>query len=127
MFTEQFSKFEALPGKFVNGKLTLGENIGDLGGLTIAYKAYLLSLEGKPAPVMDGFTGEQRVFLGWGQIWRRLYRDEALSDRLMTDSHSPSEYRVNGIIQNMPEFYQAFDVKEGDGHYLKPEDRVKIW
>ncbi len=127
MFSEQYSKFEVFPGEFVNGDLTLGENIGDLGGLTIAYKAYLLSLNGKPAPELDGFTGEQRVFLGWGQIWRRLYRDEALRDRLITDPHSPSEYRVNGIVQNMPEFYKAFEVKEGDGHYLKKEDRVKIW
>lgn len=127
MFSEQFSKFEVFPGEFVNGDLTLGENIGDLGGLTIAYKAYQLSLNGKPSPMLDGFTGEQRVLLGWAQIWRRLYRDEALRDRLITDPHSPSEYRVNGIVQNMPEFYKAFDVKEGDGHYLKPEDRVKIW
>lgn len=127
MFSEQYSKFEVFPGEFVNGDLTLGENIGDLGGLTIAYKAYLMSLEGKEAPVMDGFTGEQRVFMGWGQIWRRLYRDEALRDRLVTDPHSPSQYRVNGIVQNMPEFYEAFGVKKGDGHYLSKENRVKIW
>ena len=127
MFSEQYSKFEVFEGEFVNGDLTLGENIGDLGGLTIAFKSYQLSLEGKSSPVLDGFTGEQRVLLGWGQIWRRLYRDEELRSRLITDSHSPSEYRVNGIVQNMPEFYQAFGVKEGDGHYLKPEDRVKIW
>lgn len=127
MFSEQYSKFEVFPGEFVNGDLTLGENIGDLGGLTIAYKSYFLSLGDKPSPELDGFTGEQRVFLGWGQIWRRLYRDEALRDRLITDPHSPSEYRVNGIVQNMPEFYKAFDVKEGDGHFLKKEDRVKIW
>lgn len=127
MFSEQYSQFEVFPGEFVNGDLTLGENIGDLGGLTIAYKAYFLSLDGKAAPVLDGYTAEQRIFLGWGQIWRRLYRDKELQTRLKTDSHSPSEYRVNGIVQNMPEFYQAFDVKEGDGHYLKKEDRVKIW
>ncbi len=127
MFSEQYSQFEVFPGEFVNGDLTLGENIGDLGGLTIAYKAYFLSLEGKEAPVLDGYTAQQRIFLGWGQIWRRLYRDKELQTRLKTDSHSPSEYRVNGIVQNMPEFYKAFDVKEGDGHYLKKEDRVKIW
>lgn len=126
-FIQQFSEFEVFEGEFVNGQLTLGENIGDLGGLTIAYKAYQLSLNGKPSPVMDGFTGEQRVFLGWGQIWRRLYRDDELRNRLMTDPHSPSRYRVNGIIQNMPEFYQAFDVQKGDGHYLSEEERVKIW
>jgi endothelin-converting enzyme len=119
LFSEQYSEFEVFEGEFVNGDLTLGENIGDLGGLTIAYKAYQLSLDGKEAPVMDGYTGEQRVFLGWGQIWRRLYRDEELRNRLVTDPHSPSRYRVNGIVQNMPEFYQVFDIKEGDGHYLK--------
>lgn len=126
-FSAQYSAFEVFEGEFVNGDLTLGENIGDLGGLTIAYKAYQLSLNGKKSPVLDGFTGEQRVFLGWGQVWRRLYRDEALSERLVTDPHSPSRYRVNGIVQNMPEFYKAFDVKEGDGHYLTEEERVKIW
>ena len=127
MFSEQYSKFEVFPGEFVNGDLTLGENIGDLGGLTVAYKAYFLSLDGKKAPVLDGYNAEQRIFLGWGQIWRRLYRDKELQTRLKTDSHSPSEYRVNGIVQNMPEFYEAFGVKEGDGHFLKKEDRVKIW
>ena len=126
-FSQQFSEFEVFEGEFVNGDLTLGENIGDLGGLTIAYKAYQLSLNGKQSPVLDGFTGEQRVFLGWGQIWRRLYRDDELRNRLVTDPHSPSRYRVNGILQNMPEFYEAFDVKEGDGHFLNEEERVKIW
>ncbi|QTH63500.1 M13 family metallopeptidase [Psychrosphaera ytuae] len=124
---EQYSKFEPFEDEFVNGELTLGENIGDLGGLTIAYKAYKLSLDGKPSPVLDGFTGEQRVFLGWAQVWRRLYRDDELRNRLVTDPHSPSRYRVNGVIQNMPEFYQAFGVKQGDGHYLPEEERVKIW
>lgn len=126
-FSEQFSSFQALEGEFVNGDLTLGENIGDLGGLTIAFKAYKMSLNGKPSPVLDGFTGEQRVFLGWGQVWRRLYRDEELRTRLVTDPHSPSRYRVNGIVQNMPEFYEAFDVKPGNAHYLPEEKRVKIW
>lgn len=127
LFSEQYSGFEALEGEFVNGDLTLGENIGDLGGLTIAFKAYKMSLNGKPSPVLDGFTGEQRVFLGWGQVWRRLYRDEELRTRLVTDPHSPSRYRVNGIVQNMPEFYEAFDVKPGNAHYLPEEKRVKIW
>jgi len=126
-FADQFSEFEVFEGEFVNGEFTLGENIGDLGGLTIAYKAYQLSLNGKPSPELDGFTGEQRVFLGWGQIWRRLYRDDELRNRLVTDPHSPSRYRVNGIVQNMPEFYEAFNVKKGDGHYLSEEERVKIW
>lgn len=126
-FVEQYNGFEVFEGEFVNGELTLGENIGDLGGLTIAYKAYKLSLDGQPSPVLDGFTGEQRVFLGWAQIWRRLYRDDELRTRLVTDPHSPSKYRVNGIVQNMPEFYEAFNVKKGDAHYLPEEDRVKIW
>ena len=86
-----------------------------------------MSLDGKEAPVLDGYTAEQRIFLGWGQIWRRLYRDKELQTRLKTDSHSPSEYRVNGIVQNMPEFYEAFGVKEGDSMYIAPEDRVRIW
>lgn len=138
---EDLAQFEARTGKLakqydqyapfedarVNGKFTLGENIGDLGGLTVAHKAYLLSLDGKEAPVLDGFTGEQRFFMGWSQIWRRKYRDEELRNRLMTDPHSPSHYRVIGVVSNMPAFYQAFDVKEGDGMYIKPEDRIKIW
>lgn len=111
----------------VNGELTIGENIGDLGGLWIALKAYRLSLEGEAAPELDGFTGDQRVFLGWGQIWRRLYRDEELLNRLKTDPHSPSEYRVNGIVRNIPDWYEVFDVKEGEALYLAPADRVKIW
>ncbi|MCF2857439.1 M13 family metallopeptidase [Pseudoalteromonas sp. SMS1] len=124
---EQFDEFKPFEDAHVNGQLTLGENIGDLGGLTVAFKAYQLSLNGQTAPVIDGYTGEQRFFMGWSQIWRREYRDEELRNRLMTDSHSPSQYRVIGILSNMPQFYEAFDVKEGDGMYIKPEDRVKIW
>lgn len=123
----QYDGFKPFDDANVNGQLTLGENIGDLGGLTVAYKAYHISLGGKQAPVIDGYTGEQRFFMGWGQIWRRKYRDEELRNRLMTDPHSPSQYRVIGILSNMPEFYQAFDVKEGDKMYIKPEERVKIW
>ena len=111
----------------VNGELTIGENIGDLGGLSIALKAYEMSLDGEPAPVLDGFTGEQRVFLGWAQVWRRLYRDEELLNRLKTDPHSPSEYRTNGIVRNIPAWYDAFDVTEDDDLYLPPDQRVKIW
>ncbi|WP_440054207.1 M13 family metallopeptidase [Pseudoalteromonas sp. T1lg65] len=124
---EQFNQFKPFEDAAVNGELTLGENIGDLGGLTVAFRAYQLSLQGEKAPVLDGYTGEQRFFMGWSQIWRRKYRDEELRNRLMTDSHSPSHYRVIGVLPNMPEFYKAFDVKEGDKMYLKPEDRVKIW
>ncbi len=124
---EQYNQYSPIEGMHVNGELTLGENIGDLGGLTVALKAYKLSLEGKDAPVLDGFTGEQRFFISWSQVWRRKGRDEYLRNMLMTDPHSPSEYRVIGIVSNIPEFYTAFDVKEGDKMYIAPEKRVKIW
>ncbi|ASJ98117.1 M13 family metallopeptidase [Shewanella marisflavi] len=123
----QYSGYEALPGKFVNGDLTLGENIGDLGGLTVAARSYQLSLNGKEAPVIDGLTGEQRLFIGWSQVWRRNYRDEELGRRLLTDPHSPSHFRAMGTPRNIPAFYEAFDVKAGDKMYLSEEDRVKIW
>jgi len=123
----QYNGFAPLPGKTINGELTLGENIGDLGGMTIAHKAYQLSLNGQPAAVIDGFSGDQRFFMGWAQVWARKYREEELNQRLVTDPHSPSEYRCNGIVRNMPEFYAAFGVKEGDALFLKPNDRVKIW
>ncbi|WP_076416743.1 M13 family metallopeptidase [Shewanella sp. UCD-KL12] len=123
----QYGQYEALPGKHVNGDLTLGENIGDLGGLTVAARSYNLSLNGKESPIIDGLTGEQRLFIGWSQVWRRNYRDEELGRRLMTDSHSPSHFRAMGTPRNIPAFYQAFDVKEGDKMFLSPEQRVKIW
>ncbi|MBO2580738.1 M13 family metallopeptidase [Shewanella algae] len=123
----QYSQFEALPGKFVNGDLTLGENIGDLGGLTVALRSYHLSLDGKDAPVMDGLTGDQRFFVGWSQVWRRNYRDEELGRRLLTDPHSPSHYRAMGTPRNVEGFYKAFDLKPTDKMYLSEEDRVKIW
>lgn len=123
----QYSGYEALPGKFVNGDLTLGENIGDLGGLTVASRAYMMSLNGKPSPVLDGFTGEQRLFIGWSQVWRRNYRDEELSRRLMTDPHSPSHFRAMGTPRNISAFYEAFDLKDSDQMFLKESDRVKIW
>lgn len=124
---EQFNAFEPIEGVNVNGELTLGENIGDLAGITIGLKAYLMSLEGKEAPVIDGLTGVQRVFMGYAQVWRGKYREDALRARLLSDPHSPGEYRVNGIVPNVDAFYEAFDVKEGDGMYIKPEDRVRIW
>jgi putative endopeptidase len=127
MLVKQYDAFSPLPGYNVNGELTLGENIGDLSGLAVAHKAWLLSLEGRPAPVIDGFTGEQRFFLGWGQIWKRKYRDEELVKRLKTDPHSPTQYRCNGILRNMPAFANAFDVKPGDQMYLPPEQQVRIW
>jgi putative endopeptidase len=123
----QYDSYEALEGLNVNGEFTLGENIGDLGGISIALKAYQLSLEGKEAPVLDGFTGEQRVFLGFGQVWANKYRDEALRNQIETDPHSPSPFRANGSVRNVPEFYKAFNVTENDALYLAPEERVKIW
>jgi predicted metalloendopeptidase len=123
----QYDKFEALPGKFVKGEFTSGENIGDLGGMTIAHRAYHISLQGKEASMIDGMSGDQRFFMGWAQVWSRKYRDQNLEQRLTTDPHSPSEFRCNGVIRNMPEFYAAFDVKEGDKLYLPEAERVKIW
>lgn len=124
---EQFNGYSPIDGMNVNGELTLGENIGDLAGLTVAYRAYRLSLDGEEPPVIDGLTGDQRFFMGWAQVWRRLYREENLKQRLVTDPHSPSQYRTNGIVSHLPAFYEAFDVQEGDGMYLPPENRVKIW
>jgi len=124
---DQYSAFQPFDDLNVNGEFTLGENIGDLGGLSIALLAYKLSLDGKPPPVMEGFTGKQRVFLGYGQAWRYKYRDEALRNQIMTDPHSPRMYRVNGIVRNVPEFYEEFNIAESDALYLPPEERVKIW
>ncbi|MES2417160.1 MAG: M13-type metalloendopeptidase [Bacteroidota bacterium] len=123
----QYSAFKVFPDLNVNGEFTLGENIGDLGGLSIALKAYNASLNGKPAPVMDGFTGEQRVFLSWAQVWLNKSTEEALRSQVGTDPHSPAKFRVNGVVRNIPEFYTAFKVKPTDSLYLAPEKRVKIW
>ena len=123
----QYSAYSPLPGYNVNGALTLGENIGDNSGLAVAYKAYRLSLGGKTSPVIDGFTGEQRVFLGWAQVWRGKARDDSTIVLLKTDSHSPSEVRGNATLKNQPGFYEAFSVKAGDKMYLPPEQRVTIW
>jgi putative endopeptidase len=124
---EQYSEFKPFDDLNVNGEFTLGENIGDLGGLSIALLAYELSLDGKEAPVLDGYTGEQRVFIGYAQAWLGKSRDEALRQQINTDPHSPRQYRVNGVVRNVPEFYEAFDIAETDELYLAPEDRVKIW
>ncbi len=124
---DQYNTFEPVEGMTINGALSLGENIADLGGLTVAYRAYQLSLGGQAAPVIDGFTGSQRVFLGWGQVWRIVYREEALRRQLMTGPHSPGRYRVIGVLSNMPEFYAAFGVEPGDGMYRAEDVRVKIW
>jgi len=124
---EQYNAIEVLPGKFLNGEFTLGENIGDLSGLAVAYRAYRLSLDGRAAPVIDGFTGDQRFFIGWAQAWKRLYRDENLEVRLTTDPHSHSEARTNAVVRNFDAWHDAFGVGPGAGLYLPPEERVKIW
>ncbi len=123
----QYDGYEVIDGLTINGQFTSGENIGDLGGLSIAYKAYRMSLEGEEAPVIDGFTGDQRFFLGWAQVWRAKARPEETKLRLTSDPHSPAKFRTNGAAVNVPEFYTAFDVQEGDGMYLSPEERVRIW
>ncbi len=123
----QYNNYEVIDGLTINGEFTSGENIGDLGGLGIAYKAYKLSLDGKEAAVIDGLTGEQRFFLGWSQVWRSKARDEETKRLLTIDPHSPARFRANGAAVNVDAFYDAFDVKEGDGMWLPPEDRVKIW
>ena len=123
----QYSSFKAFPDLNVNGDFTLGENIGDLGGLSIAIKAYKITLNGKEAPVMDGFTGMQRVFLGWGQVWGEKAREAAVRSQIAGDPHSPAKFRINGVVRNIPEFYEAFNIKSTDSLYLAPEKRVKIW
>ncbi len=111
----------------VNGRLTMGENIGDLGGLSLAYRAYRLSLNGEEAPVIDGYTGDQRFFMSWAQVWRSKMREKRMRELLVTDPHSPPHYRINGIVRNFDEWYKAFDVKPGDDLYLPPDERVRIW
>ena len=127
VLVDQFNKEEPLDGVNISGEATLGENIADHGGLRVAWRAYQLSLEGEEAPVIEGFTGEQRFFLGWGQIWRILFREEALRQHLQTRPHSPGEFRVNTTLPNIPGFYEAFDVQPGDAMYLPEEERADIW
>jgi putative endopeptidase len=127
---EQYEAFapRGLPGDHhVNGAFTVGENIGDLGGLSIALLAYQLSLKGQPAPVIDGLTGVQRVFFGWAQVWRTKSRDAEAIRRLAVDPHSPPEFRCNGVIRNLDAFYEAFEVAEDDALFLEPQRRVRIW
>ena len=127
MLVDQFDTYEPLPGLHVIGKNTLGENIADLSGLSIALKAYHLSLGGKPAPVLDGFTGDQRVFLGQGQIWRAKYRDNAIRTQTLSNEHSPAQFRVIGPTRNVDAWYDTFGVKPGDKYYLAPDQRVRLW
>ncbi|MEA1676850.1 M13 family metallopeptidase [Nitrospirillum sp. BR 11163] len=124
---EQYSRYEPIPGIHLNGQTTLSENIGDLGGLNVALEAYHIALKGKPPPILDGTTGDQRVFLSWAQTYRENIRDEALRAALASDPHSPSMFRVNGIVRNIDAWYDAFGVKPGDRLYLDAADRVHIW
>jgi putative endopeptidase len=127
MLVAQYNSYSPLPGYHVNGELTLGENIADNSGVAIAFKAYKLSLKGKKAPVVDGMTGEQRFFMGFGQVWRSKMREAAQIVQIKTDPHSPGQFRANGTMKNQPGFYDAFGVKPGDKMYLAPKDRVIIW
>ncbi|MBR2123652.1 MAG: M13 family metallopeptidase [Acetobacter sp.] len=123
----QYDAFEILPGIHINGKLTMGENIADLGGLTLALDAYHASLHGKPAPILNGLTGDQRVFLGWAQVWREKLREDTIRRLAVTDPHSPPQARVNIPMHNIDTWYKAWHVKPGDSLYLSPDQRVKIW
>ena len=123
----QYSEFEPLPGIFMNGRQSLGENIGDLTGVNMAYRAYRRSLNGEEAPVIDGFTGDQRFFMAWAQVWASKWRDQALEQQVKNGVHSPGMYRSNGIVRNVDAWYDAFDVQPGDAMYLPPEERVVIW
>ena len=125
--SRQYSTFEPLPGVHINGDLTLGENIADLGGVTLALDAYHASLHGASAPVIDGLTGDQRVLLGWAQAWRGKFRDDFIKRQVVTDPHSPRKFRVNGVVRNIDTWYDAFAVKPDEKLYLAPKDRVHIW
>jgi predicted metalloendopeptidase len=127
MLVKQYNAFEPLKGYHVNGELTLGENIADNSGLAIAYKAYKISLKGKKAPLIDGLSGEQRLYMGWAQVWRSKMRDEQQIAQIKADPHSPDPFRANGTLRNQPGFYEAFGVKQGDRMYLAPKERVIIW
>ena len=124
---DQFSQYSPLPGKNVNGQLTLGENIADLSGLSIAHKAYRISLNGKEPAKIENWTGDQRFFLGWSQVWRRKYRDAEMMRRLLTDPHAPSWYRANGPVINIDAFYKAFNVTPNDALFRPTDERIRIW
>ncbi len=124
---DQYSEFEPLPGENLDGNLGLGENIGDLTGVTMAYEAYKRSLNGKEAPVIDGYTGDQRFFMAWAQVWAIKWKEAALSAQIKNGPHSPGEFRANGIVRNFQPWYDAFNVQPGDAMYIPPEKRVKIW
>ena len=123
----QYDQFEPLPGLKIIGKNTVGENIADNAGLAIAYRAYKLSLGGKPAPVIDGLTGDQRFFLAYGQIWRTLMRENAIRTQVVSGVHTIQEFRVIGTVRNMDAWYDAFQVTPDEKYYLPPAQRVRIW
>ena len=127
IYGAQYDAFEPLPGVHIQGGLTMGENIADLGGNLLGLDAYHLYLNGKDAPVLDGFTGDQRVFMGFAQVWRSKYRDDAVKQQVATDPHSPAVFRVIGPVRNIDAWYKAFNVQPGDKYYLAPEARVRIW
>jgi putative endopeptidase len=126
-FGAEYESYDPLPGLKINGRQTMGENIGDLSGLAVAYRAYQISLHGSKPSVIDGFTGDQLFFMGFAQVWRDKMRDEELRNRLLTDTHSPGMYRAFVPLTNFDPWYQAFNVKPGDKLYRTPEDRVKFW
>lgn len=127
MVVDQYNALEVLPGLKVNGELTLGENLADLTGLIISYRAYELALAGAPAPTLDGLTGPQRFFMGWAQVWRTKMRDDSLRQQVMTDPHAPAQFRGNIPLRNAPAFYAAFDIKDSDKLFLPTEQRARIW
>jgi putative endopeptidase len=127
VFGDQYAKFEVVPGTFVNPTLTMGENIADFAGVLVALDAYHKSLGGKPAPVIDGLTGDQRFFLGWAQVWRAKSRDEAMKSQATSNEHTPDRFRILGPLRNVDAWYAAFNVKPGDAMYIPPEQRARIW
>ncbi len=127
LMVDQYSAYNPIDDLHLQGALGLGENIADLGGVTLAHRAYQNSLAGKSGKTIDGFTAEQRFFMGWAQVWRIKYRDEALRRQVINGPHSPGEYRVLGPLSNMTEFYEVYGVKPGDGMYRDEKVRVKIW
>jgi len=124
---KQYTSYEAAPGVFINGDLTMGENIGDMSGLEVAYEAYKMSLGGKPAPVVDGLTGDQRFFLSFAQAWRGEQRDDAIKTQVASDPHSPSRYRIIGPLRNLDAWYAAFGIGPDSKFYIAPDKRVRIW
>jgi putative endopeptidase len=123
----QFDSYEAVPGMHINGRLTLGENIADLGGLLVAIDAYHASLDGRPAPAIDGLTGDQRLFLSYAQAWRSKTRDDAVRAQIASNPHSPEPFRVIGPTRNVDGWYAAFDVAPAHKYFLKPENRARVW